>query len=95
MVGHIELAFRVRIWRANNLNHYSNTTGLVLFTGAKSKTIHLPIKQDRGPFKRDREHLTVYTSSLWFYRDNSNWTGMDWLGSMSRGKGKKGRDGES
>ena len=44
MIGHMELAFRVRNWRANNLNHYSNTIGSVLFTGAKSKTIHLLIK---------------------------------------------------
>ena len=54
MIGHIELGFRVRKQRANNLNHCSNTTGPMLFVGVKSKTIHLPIKRDRG-------HLTIYT----------------------------------
>ena len=54
MIRHIELGFRVRKQRANNLNHCSNTIGLVLFAGPKSKTIPLPVKRDRG-------HLTVYT----------------------------------
>ena len=53
MIGHIELGFRVRKQRANNLKHCYNTTGPVLFAGAKSKTIHLPIKRDRGLFIHD------------------------------------------
>ena len=54
MIGHIELGFRVRKQRANNLNHYSNTTDPVLFARVKSKNMPLPVK-------RDREHLTAYT----------------------------------
>ena len=57
MIRHIELSFRVRKQRANNLNHCFNTTGLIIFAGAKSKTIPLLVKSDRG-------HLIVYTSSL-------------------------------
>ena len=48
----------------------NNTTGRMLFVGAKSKTNHLPIK-------RDRRRLTVYTLSPQFYGDSGNWTGMN------------------
>ena len=47
------------------------------------------------PVKRDREHLTAYTWSLWFHRYSGNWTSMKWLGSMRRERGKKRGDGES
>ena len=43
----------------------NNTTGHMLFVGAKSKTNHLPIKRDSG-------HLTIYTLSPQFYRDSGN-----------------------
>ena len=48
----------------------NNTTGRMLFVGAKSKTNHLPIKRDSG-------HLTVYTLSPWVYRDSDNWIVMN------------------
>ena len=57
MIRHIELGFRVRKQRANNLKHCSRTTGLVLFARVKSKTIPFQVK-------RDREHLTVYIHDL-------------------------------
>ena len=54
----------------------------------KSKTIHLPVKRDKGC-------LTIYISSLWFYRGGGNWICMNWLGSMRRGRDKKGGETES
>ena len=57
--------------------------------GTKSKTIHLLLKRDRGC-------LTVYISSFLFYRGGGgNGTSINWLGSMRRGRGKKGGERES
>ena len=63
------------------------------FKGAKSKTIHLLVKRDQTSNGLYNISLILF---LCFYKGcGGNWVGIKWLGSMSRGKGKKGGEEES
>ena len=81
-------------------NHFSLATicckkneFFFFFKGAKSKTIHLLVKRDQTSNGLYNISLILF---LCFYKGcGGNWVGIKCLGSMSRGKGKKGGEEES